>query len=186
MIDRSREKSRAGLGLISCRWKEWGWDSGERRRAIFSKDTVAKLIVRTDDLWDRISRIIIRKKKKAGTPGHEQPEGADKTKGNCLKCAFFFPTCVHFKALSLHLLSDCGEKNKRTTEIDIKPKDQKAARGEFLEPARQETEEADVNVRKPLKCQFHLTWTLQRRGSPRAVFVNLEKSLFKIHLCTSM
>lgn len=185
MIDRSREKSRAGLGLISCRWKEWGWDSSERRRAIFSKDTVAKLIVRTDDLWDRISPIIIRKKK-PGHPATNSQREQTKRRETVSSVPFSFPTCTHFKALSLHLLSDCSEKNKRTTEIYIEPKSQKAAGGEFLEPTRQETEETDVNVWKPLKCQIHLTWTLQRRGGPRAAFVNLEKSLFKIHLCTSM
>lgn len=53
MIDRSREKSSAGLGLISCRWRERGRDISERRKAIVSRDTVPKLIVRPDDLLDK-------------------------------------------------------------------------------------------------------------------------------------
>lgn len=61
MMDRRREKSRAGLGLISCRWREGGRDSGERRKAIVSRDAVPKLIVRPDGLLDKISSIIIRK-----------------------------------------------------------------------------------------------------------------------------
>lgn len=53
MIDRSREKSSAGLSLISCRWRERGRDISERREAIVSGDTVPKLIVRPDDLLDK-------------------------------------------------------------------------------------------------------------------------------------
>lgn len=87
MIDRSREKSRVGLGLISCRWKEWGWDSSERRGAIFSKDTVAKLIVRTDDLWDRISRIVIREKSQNTRPWTAR--GSRQNEGKLFKVCFF-------------------------------------------------------------------------------------------------
>lgn len=61
MMDRRREKSRAALSLISCRWRERGRDGGERREAIGSRDTVPKLIARPDGLLDKISSIIIRK-----------------------------------------------------------------------------------------------------------------------------
>lgn len=61
MMDRRREKSRALLSLISCGWRERGWDCSERRQAIISRDTVPKLIVRPDGLLDKISSIIIRK-----------------------------------------------------------------------------------------------------------------------------
>lgn len=48
-------------GLISCAVSGRGRDDSDGRKAIFSRDTVPKLIVWPDDLLDEISRITIRK-----------------------------------------------------------------------------------------------------------------------------
>lgn len=48
-------------GLISCGGSGQGRDDSDGRKAIFSKDTVPKLIVWPDDLLDEISSFTIRK-----------------------------------------------------------------------------------------------------------------------------
>lgn len=60
--DRHEQRGvKSSHGLISCGVNGRGRDDSDGRKAIFSRDTVLKLIVWPDDLLDEISSITIRK-----------------------------------------------------------------------------------------------------------------------------